>query len=428
MLGGAAALRLAPFLVAARFPSRLWEPDDRDYLPVAMHLRAAYGGASGALFDVGLRRPPGYPLFVRATFDIFGSHYAAVVGVQLVLSVATVALTYALASLVLPGPAPLLAAVSVAIDPASIVFANQMFTETLFTSLLVLAVLALVAASHRRSLGLGALSGVLLGAALLVRPVVEYLPLLLVVVIVAAAPGARLRAAMLAAVFLLGFAVPSGAWLVRNYARTGVPTISTIDGHNMLQYRAVGALVEDGEPRQLAQHDVLVRLASHVHPGENAAEVSRAEFSVGATILSEHPVGAFKSWLRGEARILFGPARSETVFLMTGRTAIDAAWLRILVAVEALVTVAIVGVGLVGAVLLGARRSAAPQLWISAAVAGYLVVVSGGPEAYSRFRVPVMPFLAVLGAHALTRVDLQRLRLSGDRRTGTRPSESGTRA
>src|SRR5262249_22004726 len=118
--------------------------------------------------------------------------------------------------------------------------------------------------------------------------------------------------------FVIGFAVVSGAWVARNYEKTGVPIVTTIDVHNMLQYRAVGALVEDGEARNLAQHDVLVRLAPHVSPGDNPAQVSRAEMRVGLSILAEHPVGALKSWLRGEAKLLLGPARSETATLLTG--------------------------------------------------------------------------------------------------------------
>ncbi len=42
-----------------------------------------------------------------------------------------------------------------------------------------------------------------------------------------------------------------------------------------------------------------------------------------------------------------------------------------------------------------------PALWLLAATVAYLVVISGGPEAYSRFRVPVTPLLGVLAAAGL---------------------------
>jgi hypothetical protein len=53
---------------------------------------------------------------------------------------------------------------------------------------------------------------------------------------------------------------------------------------------------------------------------------------------------------------------------------------------------------LVPALVLAWRRRAS---LILAVVAIYLVAVSGGPEAYSRFRVPVAPLFAVLAAAIL---------------------------
>ena len=202
-----------------------------------------------------------------------------------------------------------------------------MLTESLFTLLLLVAIGLLVRSRQIDSTAPAGAAGVVLALAMLVRPVAEYLPVVIVVVLVLVARGTipPRRTAALALAFLVGFAVPGGAWLLRNYERTGVPIISTIDGHNMLQYRAVGALVESGQPRQVAQHDVLVRLAPHVRPGENAARVSRAELRVGLTILREHPVGALRDWAKGEARLLLGPARTETAVLLTGRESVKPA-------------------------------------------------------------------------------------------------------
>jgi hypothetical protein len=401
----ATALRLALLLPAAGSPQRYWSQDDREYLGIAHHLHASYLASSGRWFDLGLRRTPVYPLFLRGVFDVFGSHYVAVVAVQLVFSVATVALTYWLGSLIVPRRYALVAAAALAIDPASIVFSNQMLSETLFALLLTAALALAVLARQHSSLGVACLAGVLLGVAILTRPVAQYLPLVLAVA-VAAAPTALRRSALAVAVaMVVGSVVLVGAWVVRNEAKTGVATVSTIDGYNMLQYRAVGALVEDGEPRNLAQHDVLVRLAPHVRPGDNAARISRAELGVGLSILAQHPVGALKSWARGEAKLLVGPARTETAVLLTGSPDVRGPALNALVVVEELVTIVIVVAGGLGILGLLVGRIRRPELWFLAATVIYLVAVSGGPEAYSRFRVPVAPLLVVLGAGALEAVN-----------------------
>ena len=404
VLAGAAVLRISVYLAAVRAPQRFWSMDDREYLLITTHLHAAYLDSAGRIFDLGLRRPPGYPLFLRGIFDVFGHHYAAVVGVQIVLSVATVAVAFWLAGLVLPQRLALVAAAALALDPASIFFANQMLTETLFTLIVTVAVALIVCCYRSNSTVTAVAAGLTLGLAVLVRPIAEYLPLFIAVTLVVI--GVREKTLRLLVpvtlAFVIGFAVPSGAWVFRNYEVTGVPLVSTIDGHNLLQYRAVGAMVEDGVPRSLAQHDVLVRLAPHVSPGDNAARVSRAEARVGLSILAEHPVGTLKTWLRGEAKLLFGPARSETATLLTGAATDDALWLRILVMLDAVITAVIVVAAAVaaGGLLVGYLRNSA--LWLLLTPAAYLVIISGGHEAYSRFRVPVAPLLAVLGAAALT--------------------------
>lgn len=393
----AALLRLLVLVAAADSPQRYWAQDDREYLGIAHHLHASYLAGSGRWFDLGLRRTPVYPLFLRGVFEVFGNHYTAVVAVQLVLSSATVLVTYWLAAMILPQRYALAAAAALAVDPASIIFANQMLTETLFALLLTAALALTVLARQRGRVAVAVLAGLLIGIAVLTRPVAEYLPLVLAVTIVAA-PTSRRSALSVSVAILLGFVLSVGGWVARNERKTGVAIVSTIDGYNMLQYRAVGALVEDGEPRNLAQHDVLVRLAPHVHPGENAARVSRAELGIGLAILAGHPVGALKSWARGEARLLFGPSRQETAVLLTGNASVRGPALHALVVVEQVVTLVIVVAGALGVLGLLTGRIRTPELWLLAATAVYLVVVSGGPEAYSRFRVPVTPLLVVLGA------------------------------
>jgi hypothetical protein len=190
--------------------------------------------------------------------------------------------------------------------------------------------------------------------------------------------------------------------VLRNVHTTGVATVSTIDGYNMLHYRAVGALVESGQQPWDARQAIKAQLAARVRPGDNAAEISRTELRLGLHILEAHPAGAAKSWIRGELKLLFGPARAETATLLTGEQAVEGSWLRALVIVNALITGLTVLAAAACLIGLLARRIAIRELWVLAVVAVYLVVVSGGPEAYSRFRVPVDPLFAVLAAALLT--------------------------
>jgi 4-amino-4-deoxy-L-arabinose transferase-like glycosyltransferase len=390
VLGLAAVLRLAVLAAAAGSPQRYWSPDDRDYVGLAFHLHAGYVGDSGHWFDRGLLRTPVYPFVLRAIFDVFGRHYVAVVAINAVIGTATVFLAYRLARLLLPEGYALGAAFLVAIDPASIVFSNLMLTETLFAFLLTATLLLLVLSLEREQAWPAAAAGLILGAAILTRPVAEYLPLVVALVLLSTR---RRLAAVLAAAFVLGAVIPAGAWAIRNHAKTGVTTISTIDGHNMLDYRARGALVESGWSPTRARAYIAAELAKRTRPGENAARISKAQLSLGVHILLRHPAGAFESWGRGEAKLLVGPAKIETATLLTGREQVRGTWLHALIGLSAAITIAVLALAVAG---VASARSLG--LWILIGAAAYLIVVSGGPEAYSRFRVPVMPVLAVLAA------------------------------
>ena len=295
------------FAAAAGSPERFWSQDDLDYLGIATHLHASYVADAGVWFDAGLRRPPVYPLFVRLVFEVFGQHYAAVVAVQLVLGVATIGLVFWLAGLMLSRRLALVAAALLAIDPASVIFTNLMLTETVFAFLLTAAIGLVIVARRRGDALLMAAAGVILGLSALTRPVAVYLPLVLAPVLVLTATGGmanahrsgetgiqrhrRSRSAGLvaAAVLVLGFALPVGTWVARNASQTGVAVLSTIDGHNMLNYRAVGALVESGELPWDARRKVNEQLAARVAPNANAAEVSRTQMWLGLEILAHHP-------------------------------------------------------------------------------------------------------------------------------------------
>ena len=82
-------------------------------------------------------------------------------------------MTYWLASLVLPRPFALTAAALVALDPASVIFANQLLTESLFTLLLTLGVGLVVSSWKSGSAITASIGGLTLGMAVLVRPVGE---------------------------------------------------------------------------------------------------------------------------------------------------------------------------------------------------------------------------------------------------------------
>jgi 4-amino-4-deoxy-L-arabinose transferase-like glycosyltransferase len=410
--------RLLLFMVADAHPARFLTKDSLEYNALAHHFWPAYvHERHGRLFDLSLRRPPGYPAFIDVDYTTTGSDVAHVILVQVALSVLTIALTYRLAERLVERTAAIASAFVLALDPISITMSSNLTTETLFAALWVIAVLAWVDGVRTGRLRALGAAGALLGVSVLVRPIALYLPVLIVPLTYALTRRRRTGRALAAAVLLLAFAVPVGLWTARNAGETGVATVSTIQGNNLLDYRAADALaIDSGTSRQAADRILHADVAKRLTPGENVARVSQVETSVALHTLLHHPKGAAISAAEGFGRVLFGPGRAELLRLVRGATSARGLADRALLVVEGGLLFVTLALAVVGVVFLARRRRWLP-LAATVTLALYDVVLAAGPEGDARLRTPAMPFLAVLagtGVAALLRV----------RRTGARAASA----
>lgn len=159
-------------------------------------------------------RGPGYPLFLAAALTLARDDVGTALGYiytgQIVFGTATVLLTIALARQWLGRCTAILAGVIIACWPHLISFCGAVMSETLFGFLLVLGIW-LLALGVRRAAGLLlALSGLVLGAAYLVNPVVLFFPIAAVLVVMRCW---NWRAGALLAVC---FAIAPFAWNLRD--------------------------------------------------------------------------------------------------------------------------------------------------------------------------------------------------------------------
>src|SRR6185436_7907186 len=175
-------------------------------------------------------RTPGYPLFLAAILAL-GLPLAAAVAIQHLLAAALAAATYLA---VKQRMAATIAGLLVATQPAILVVAHQYMSDVLAAAVVAAALFCL----HRRWT---IAAGLLAGCATLVRPIAIgwFVPLALII---------AMRSKRGAAAFALAAILLPGAWIARNYAAAGVPTISSIAGENMLFFRAGGVLALREQP------------------------------------------------------------------------------------------------------------------------------------------------------------------------------------
>ncbi len=152
-------------------------PDQWEYLQIGRH---ALAGQGFSFFDFRFQqrlyafRTPGYPAFIA----ICGGSVRGVQMAQCAIDVSTALATFLLARRWLNERASLLCAVAVGFNPFLVFFCALILTETLFTSLLVWAMVLLVRPVRFTTAGY-VMAAVILSFSVLVRPSALGLPVLL---------------------------------------------------------------------------------------------------------------------------------------------------------------------------------------------------------------------------------------------------------
>jgi 4-amino-4-deoxy-L-arabinose transferase-like glycosyltransferase len=387
----AAALRLTVFAsTIAQEPSRAVVTDSSGYIVLARHLSAAFIHNDHRYLRLSVIRTPLYPLVASPLLAIWNSP-AAVVLFQLAVSVGIAVMAAKFARQVAGNVAGMAAGVLVAVDPVSVINAHFVQTETVFTALLTGGVYVLWKACKAGSWSRAALAGSLFAAATLTRPVTIYM----VPLVIALAYVSTVRRRIVVSFALaLAFAAPLAGWTARNFYAADYAGISLIQDVNLLLYRAGGAISEDtGRPLERVQSQLQAEAARRRGAAPTIGDEGRTDRAIAMKELSKHPIGAARSTARGAAAIALGPGGSSWSQLHAGAGHIVDVVLVALLATLLLSSVA----GVVLAVMCLPWR----RWFMPLGVAIYLLAVSSGPEAYSRFRVPMVPFLAVFGGIAM---------------------------
>jgi hypothetical protein len=375
------------FLYFALASNDYFFPDSFTYLAPARNLIRGLGftSANGLIETL---RTPGYPLMLV----VFGLRIVPVIVFQHLLNVALAVAIYHFVMRRLGDRfLGVAAAILFAIDTPTLHYANKILTETIFTALLFI-VFALVVYARKLPL-----AGVLTGVLVLIRPVA--IAYFLVAALCLMLRRVRLRT--IAIYVALSLLLPIG-WGLRNLHHTGVFTISSIGGINLLTYRAAGALAieDDGDfqsdladesqgLQENADDEIQTRL--HIADAEELPDAVRGKYysEIGWRVLRQHPRAAVLLTVRGLLVNLFD-SRWEGLEIVSRfptdivRRSLDA------------YTAALFVFAVIGALVLWKHDRDLAAMIIGTVI--YFLLISAGGEAESRFRVPVIPqYMIVAG-------------------------------
>ncbi|MCX6842687.1 MAG: glycosyltransferase family 39 protein [candidate division WOR-3 bacterium] len=431
------------FLVWFRNRAAIWHPDSASYHNLALNMlrHCVFSRSSGPPFVYESFRTPGYPLALSGVYALSGDSALPVIGLQAVTATGTVALTWLLGRRLFDSRVGMWAAALLSLDVASISSSQLLMSETTFTLLVLTAVWLLVRSlSPLRGWAGFALSGLALACAIQVRPIGYYLAPLGAAGIAAflvlkdratTTTHVRWRLALTrAGSFPLAPALLVGGWQMNNLRKTGSARFSHIEGLNMYFYRAAGAIsMRDHKPLFQVHHEMGLEtertdftgwVAKRPEfAGRNHAALGEQWFRDGIAIIVRNPGWLVLMHLRSTAALLLDPgtfclavlagletdqrgqellARLQTAPGSFMAEVWSAHRFLFLSSIFGLAFLVVLYSGVVLWLVRAPRSTWAPGVVVVVAVLVYFTLISAGPEAASRFRVPLAPLLALLSA------------------------------
>jgi len=408
--GLALCLRVGFFAAAsALHPGGFMAPDSFEYESLARTLLHEGRFAAGPAAAAQTRRTPGFPVLIASVYALGWEDPRAIVGADILLSVLTVALGAWLAHRIGGERAAWIAGLLLALDPPSITASYRFLTDTPFTAVFLAAVsvaLGLVLDERPRARR-SALFGTLLAAAALTRPIGLFLAIPAAFWLVLCGRrrpwGPRATVSALAA-FALPWILMVGGWQVRN--RVAASTFVASDGPAKFVYFSRGSDIvarRDGTTLEAARAQLTDAIEAEAKRTGRPPE--RLYTRAALALVARHPLLFVETQVRWLPELLLGTGAAGMSLALDldrpGHPARRAA--RGLVSVAAALHLLLLYAGAAWGVWRMGGESAAARL-SAALLVGlvlYFVILSTGPQAYSRFRVPFTPLLAVCAARGL---------------------------
>lgn len=406
-------------LVMIYYPNGVFESSDSvEYHQLALNLlqHGEFSRSLRAPYEPEIIRTPAYPLMIAGLYGVFSVQPAIIVFVQIALSVATIFIGFRIATLLVHERAGLLTVLLLATDPVSAYYTQVLLTETVFTtaiSLCLLLFLHALANPSRWQWSAG--TSICLALSTYIRPTSYYLGFILPFIfflMVRPAIGWQ-RAAKPALAFLFLYVTLVGGWQLHNYVQTGSMEFSQTKNQYLFIAKAAAIVaardnlsLEDAQQRLAAEH------FQSIPPDLRTSTQARLFESQGkyaTAIIVEHPALFLWTSLRGMLASLFGPSNLSHLFgldnvalrsslfngdfskFSRGHWAMAfGSW------IYGIVFLIILYLGILLLFLRGGFYCQGMALLIFTAL--YVLILSSGPEAYSRFRLPIMPALCIMAA------------------------------
>lgn len=410
-------------------PEVLLQPDSRMYVSLAHGLLEHQAFSYPESPDrPDVERMPAYPGFLAAAFWVFGGSLLAVAFVQVLIDSLSCTLVYSLGERLGEGNG-LLSGILASFNLGMITYSHFLLNDSLFLFVFLVFLIGLVRFVQKPSWKGSVLLGGGLGLATMIRPVITYLPLvlipLLVLVLLTKQHEGFLSATGKALMIGIVFVLCLSPWMMRNYSHYGRWSLTAQSGEHLLQYivpftwqYSKGIPFIDGMKRASELFQERAK-AEHVDLKKASPfEVSDFQVRVALDHLREEPKTAIaKAWFFGMVKNLFAPSIIDFSYLLKierphffyteGATTLERAWNFVRgmkgwfgwAVIASMILLGLSRVVQVWGLVLLVRRKAWESLFL-VVIVGYFLMVSG-PVGYAKYRLPFEPILIVFLAIGL---------------------------
>ncbi len=260
-------------------------------------------------------RTPGYPLFLGIIYKIFGKSFKAVVLVQILLSILSIYFIYLIGTLIHKETTGLIMALAFSFDPVTISMNYKILSETLFLFFLILFILfGILWLRSPMSQSIPFISGVLLALVTLIRPITYFLsPFIMIGIIIwYTKNNFSIRAWINQSIlFMMPILIIVGGWQYRNFIYGNNSSISQIGGINILYHRGASVFAES---KSITIENARNQLMGNIKGGPwNYAgrypekNINKKWQDKGLAIMINHPFLTIKMVCKGIIYTLFGP-------------------------------------------------------------------------------------------------------------------------
>ena len=206
-------------------------------------------------------------------------------------------------------------------------------------------------------------------------------------------------------------------WVARNYIVDRYKGFCAIQDINLYYWRAAGVI---SEIDHLPLREVQDRLKQAVPSGLSLANEYQFLRDKAVDVIIRHPYAYIKVMLKGSINMLLSPER-YAVFKLAGikprflgvmwqghsihealNMLLSDPFIVSIVVIYQLLFTIIIGLLIAIGVLIIAGEGFIKELLTLLFITVYFVVVSAGPEAEPRFRLPVLPYMLIIAAFALS--------------------------